>query len=262
MAPASRTIAGVALALLTLTAVYLPGGFDWLPWDLRPGSPFGQSLGICAALLLIATLYYLPVRRGDDPRQVKPVVQKWHSLAGTVGAALAVLHSRAALSEWSTLVLLAVLGLLATGLYGRIIAPQRVGAAFGRGAVPYGAAVSPAATASRIGELLEAKRRLLKVLAPEAREAEFVLRWRHWTRQPRTALRYHRLAAAERRTLARNPLSAFASIPATERYWRLCHLALAVLFVVGLLAHVITTVFFAGYVADGREIYWWHLTRW
>ena len=30
----------------------------------------------------------------------------------------------------------------------------------------------------------------------------------------------------------------------------------------GIVAHVITTVLFAGYVADGREIYWWHLTEW
>jgi len=36
----------------------------------------------------------------------------------------------------------------------------------------------------------------------------------------------------------------------------------AALCVVGIIAHVITTVFFAGYVADGREIYWWHLTDW
>jgi hypothetical protein len=36
----------------------------------------------------------------------------------------------------------------------------------------------------------------------------------------------------------------------------------ATLCVVGIVAHVVTTVFFAGYVADGREIYWCHLAEW
>jgi hypothetical protein len=30
----------------------------------------------------------------------------------------------------------------------------------------------------------------------------------------------------------------------------------------GLITHVIVVLFFAGYVADGRDIYWWHFTAW
>ena len=110
--------------------------------------------------------------------------------------------------------------------------------------------------------MVQRKRELLKTFDPESREGLFVLRWRHWTRHPRAALAYHRLVMAERRLLARNTLSAHAQIPWPERVWRRLHLWLAVLFLIGLLAHVVTTVFFAGYVADGREIYWWHLTAW
>ena len=47
-----------------------------------------------------------------------------------------------------------------------------------------------------------------------------------------------------------------------QAYWRALHLALAGLFVIGLFIHVIPVTFFAGYVADGGEIYWWHLTKW
>ena len=262
MASAGRSLALAMSCLLGLVAVYLLGGFDWLPWDLRPGSPFGQSLGIVAALILLASLFYMPVRRSDGERWGKPAAQTWHGFVGTLGTTLAVMHSQAALREWSTLVLLAVIGLLVTGVYGRLVAPLRVGATFGRGAIPYMAAARPRTdTATPDGPLAE-KRRLLRTIAAEAREGEFVLRWHHWTRTPRSAWRYHRLAVAERRSLSRNPLSASAEVSALERFWRRFHLGLAGLFVIGLLAHVVTTVFFAGYVADGREVYWWHVTQW
>ncbi|MDH3375829.1 MAG: hypothetical protein OEQ39_02550 [Gammaproteobacteria bacterium] len=262
MAPANRILAFIALGLIFACAVYLLGGVKWLPWDLRPGSPIGQSLGICAGMVLLGTLYYVRVRRSENTRLAKPASQTWHSLVSTLGATLAILHSQAALREWSTLVLLAIIGLLATGLYGRVIAPLRVGAAFGRSAVPYAVMEQPNATSNAVSDLIYAKRMLLKSLTDDTREGEFVLRWHHWTERPRAALRYHRLTLAERRLLARNPLSASAEIPAMERLWRRLHLLLAAMFIVGLLAHVVTTVFFAGYVADGREIYWWHITKW
>ena len=282
MASASRSLALVASGLLGFAAVYLLGGLNWLPWDLRPGSPVGQSLGIAAALILLSTLFYLPLRRSDGGRWGKPAAQALHGLAGTAGTALAIMHSQAALREWSTLVLLAVVGLLATGIYGRVVAPIRVGTTFGRSAIPYAAAARPHALPTTSDGLVTEKRRLLETIAAEAREGaregtkegtkegakegakegEFVLRWHHWTRSPSKAWRYHRLAISERRALARNPLSASSEVSALERLWRRVHLGLAGLFIIGLLAHVVTTVFFAGYVADGREIYWWHLTRW
>jgi hypothetical protein len=47
----------------------------------------------------------------------------------------------------------------------------------------------------------------------------------------------------------------------SERVWRVGHLGLAWLAILGLLAHVVTTVFFAEFAAGGREIYWWHLRK-
>jgi quinol-cytochrome oxidoreductase complex cytochrome b subunit len=57
------------------------------------------------------------------------------------------------------------------------------------------------------------------------------------------------------------PESATAHIPLLERMWRRSHLVLAALFVIGLAAHLITVLFFAGYVADGRDIYWWYFSE-
>lgn len=98
-ASASRSLALVALGLLGFAGVYLSGGLNRLPWDLRPGSPIGQSLGIAAALILLSTLYYLALRRSDGGRWGKPAAQALHGLAGTAGTALAILHSQAALRE-------------------------------------------------------------------------------------------------------------------------------------------------------------------
>ncbi len=43
MAQANRILVFIVLGLTALCAAYLLGGVKWLPWDLRPGSPVGQS---------------------------------------------------------------------------------------------------------------------------------------------------------------------------------------------------------------------------
>jgi hypothetical protein len=47
-----------------------------------------------------------------------------------------------------------------------------------------------------------------------------------------------------------------------QAWWRPLHMALAWLFVLGVVIHVVTVTFFAGYVADGGPITWWHLRAW
>ena len=37
---------------------------------------------------------------------------------------------------------------------------------------------------------------------------------------------------------------------------------IALLFYLGLLAHVVVVLFFAGYAAHGGAIDWWHITAW
>lgn len=263
MAPVNRTLGIVALALLVgavLGIVMIPA---WTHWDLRPGSPLGQILGIAAGVLLLGTLRYVVIRRSDRPGEDKPSAQRLHALAGSVGVALALVHSQATLREWSALVLLAALGLFATGLYGRLVAPGRFSDHFGANALPYLA--SGATTSAPSGESrrrLEHKRRILSTLDPAAREATFVLRLRHWLARPRLAWRYWRLASDERSAHRRLPESAVSRAPFAERVWRRGHLVLSVLFVIGLVAHILTVLFFAGYVAGDRTVYWWHFTAW
>ena len=43
---------------------------------------------------------------------------------------------------------------------------------------------------------------------------------------------------------------------------RRIHMAAAALFFLGLLAHVIVVLFFAGYAAGNGEIDWWYITAW
>ena len=57
-------------------------------------------------------------------------------------------------------------------------------------------------------------------------------------------------------------MRARASVGAAQAWWRPLHLALAATFIVGLLIHVVMVTFFAGYVAEGRPVTWWHLTAW
>ena len=49
---------------------------------------------------------------------------------------------------------------------------------------------------------------------------------------------------------------------ANEAWWRPLHLALAAAFVAGVVIHVVMVTFFAGYVADGGPVTWWHVTAW
>lgn len=264
MIPTSTRVIG----LIAVSALFLAGAWlGWVmlsdsPWDLRPGSSIGQMLGILAALLLLSTLRYVYIRRGDVSRRNKPRSQAFHSVAGILGAALAVMHSQAAMREWSALVLLAALGLLATGIYGRLVSPRRVGREFGRDAIAYFPIAYDASLQSNLASILTEKQTLLDKWDDAAvQERTFVPRVSHWLEHPLDCLRYQRLAALESRLLRRASMEAHPSQHLPERWWRRLHLHLAALFVVGLLAHLITVLFFAAYVADGREIYWWHFTR-
>jgi hypothetical protein len=230
-----------------------------VPYDPRPGAPVGQTLGVIAAALMIATLLYLPAKRSDVLTAPNRRLVLWHVVVGMTGAGVALAHSRLVVDHPPILVLLAFLGLLATGLYGRIIASRRLGPTFGRGGNPFRPA---AARPDGLGDLVERKRRLLAVLEPAAREGTFALVLSHWASQPLRAVRYYALAVEERRRMRAVGASGYRDeVSALERWWRIGHLILAWLAVIGLIAHVVTTLFFAQWAAGQREVYWWHLGK-
>ena len=106
-------------------------------------------------------------------------------------------------------------------------------------------------------DVIDRKVALLARLDPAANEATFSVTLSHLLRRPGTAIAYMQLARKEQRLMR-----ARASVGPAQAWWRPLHLALAATFIVGLLIHVVMVTFFAGYVAEGRPVTWWHLTAW
>jgi hypothetical protein len=109
----------------------------------------------------------------------------------------------------------------------------------------------------RLRQLILQKRALLDELDPAASEGTFSVTLGHFLRRPRLALAYQRLASLEARLLG-----ARQAVGAAQAWWRPLHMAIAWTFVLGVLGHVVTVSFFAGYVAGGATITWWHLSAW
>ena len=253
-------------SLLVVFLVALVGGFAYaaatsrvFPYDARPGAPVGQVLGVIAGCLMIASLLYLPAKRGGALTTPNRRLVLIHVLVGSVGAGVALAHSRLVVNQPPILVLLAFLGLLGTGLYGRLVGSQRMGPTFGRGGNPFRPGEG---TPEELRAFIEKKRALLARLDPGAREATFTLSLTHWGRHPFRATRYYALSLLERRRMrGLAPAGYQERMSFFERSWRVGHLVVAWLAILGLLAHVVTTLFFAEFAAGGREIYWWHLRK-
>lgn len=254
-----RALAALAAVVLLVGFVYAAAASRLAPYDARPGAPVGQTLGVTAAALMIATLLYLPAKRGDVLSAPNRRLVLWHVVLGMTGAGVALAHSRLVVDHPPILVLLAFLGLLASGLYGRIIAGRRLGPSFGRGGNPFRPA---AARPDNVRDLVERKQRLLVALEPGAREATFALALSHWAWNPLRAVRYYALAIEERRRMRALDAAGYQEeVGRLERWWRIGHLVLAWLAVIGLVAHVVTTLFFAQWAAGQREVYWWYLRK-
>ncbi|MGH7321653.1 MAG: hypothetical protein ACRELA_18800 [Candidatus Rokuibacteriota bacterium] len=255
----SRTLLAVSVGAPILGLAYAAATSKVFPYDARPGAPVGQTLGVIAAGLMIATLLYLPAKRGDVLTVPNRRLALLHIILGSVGAAVALAHSRLVVTEPPFLVLLAFLGLLATGLYGRLVASQRLGPTFGRGGNPFRSGGGPP---DELRAFAARKRALLARVDPGAREATFTLSLGHWNRQPLRSLRYYVLSFEERRRMRALEAAGYRErMGLLEQVWRVGHLLLAWLAILGLLAHVTTTLFFADFAAGGREIYWWHLRK-
>ncbi len=114
-----------------------------------------------------------------------------------------------------------------------------------------------AATRARLASIIARKRTLLPALAPQANEGSFSVTLPLLLRNPGTALAYRAFEREEARLLGTR-----RAVPAAQAWWRPLHLAIAWAFLAGVLIHVVTVTFFAGYVADYGPIGWWHLSAW
>jgi signal transduction histidine kinase len=254
-----RGLVAVAVAVPVLGFAYALLAPSIVRYDARPGAPVGQVLGVIAAALMIATLLYLPAKRSEVLSAPNRRLVLAHIVLGLIGAGVALAHSRLIVQHPPILVLLAFLGLLATGGYGRVIASRRIGSTFGRGGNPFRPAAGPPES---LRAVMRKKRDLLARLEPAASEGTFALALSHWARQPFHAARFYALSLGERRQMRALGAAGYRSeMGALERGWRVAHLVLAWLAVLGLLAHVVTTLFFAQWAADDREVYWWYLRK-
>ncbi len=244
-------LAGAAVALLVHFTVLRPV----LPAAWRtPGSPELYLVGVAGALLLLVSLVFVLVKRSGRGSAI-PAWFIAHVVCGTLGTVLVVIHSAGYLRRPPALLFLVLLTLILLGLHARVRLSSRMAATF----ATKQRAFAPAGQVdrSRLARVIEEKRTLLAVIDPQAREATFSPTLMHWLCSPLQSWRYARLIREENALVGTR-----ASVGMEQAWWRPLHLALAYLFVLGLLIHILTVTFFAGYVADGGPITWWHLKAW
>ena len=243
-------VAAIVLALL-LYVLLLPS----LPPALRtPGSPALYLVGVGGACLLLVSMAFVLVKRtgwGGSP----PAWFVAHVVASSLGTVLVVIHSAGYLRRPPALLFLALLGLILLGVWGRVWLSRRMSGTFGTKHAHFAALGEDKRAALR--DIIAEKVALLRTLDPAAREGTFSVTLAHRLRHPRLAARYAALARREDALMGTR-----AMVSPQQGYWRAAHLALAYTFVAGLVIHVVTVTFFAGYVADGGPITWWHLAEW
>jgi hypothetical protein len=219
-----------------------------------PGSPELYLTGVAGAALLLIPVAFALAKRGGH--SANPVA--WfnaHVACSLAGMMLIAVHSGGFLRRPPALLLLALTALAILGVWARVRGSRRIAATFSTKAPAF--RVPDSATRGRLKQIIAEKRRLLQILDPQAAESTFSANLPHFIHHPQLALAYRRLAREETTLLGTRQ-----AVSAAQAWWRPLHMALAWLFVAGIAVHVVTVTFFAGYVADGGPITWWHITAW
>ena len=246
------------LRLLALAVAAIAAWFALRPWLApawrTPGSPVLYLTGVAGVVLLLVPAAFSLAKRGGSSRDPRAWFNA-HVYCSLAGAVLISAHSGLLLRRPPALLLLALVTLAALGVWARLRGARRMAATFASktGIFP----IPDEAARARLRRLIAEKVVLLKQLDMRANEGTFSVTLGHLLRAPRLALAYRRLAREESRLLGTR-----AAAGAAQAWWRPLHLALAWIFVLGVLIHVVTVTFFAGYVAGGGPIAWWHLTEW
>lgn len=238
------TVIGIIIALSPIT-------------QHEPGSPAGQWAALLGTIaLLTPALFSLMKRSGvsDNP----PFWFITHVVCATIGVYFILFHAGG--GDWLSppgIVLFLMLFLVIQGAYLRVAISDRFAHLFARSAVSGGFGTAAKFDKAELQALIEQKQRLLKNLDSDAEEALFSPALRHWLTHPRLTLRYQRMVEEEAQMIG-----ARASAGFSLAWSRRIHMIAAALFFIGLVAHVITVLFFAGYAAGGDQINWWYITDW
>ncbi len=249
----ARLLALTVGAVATIAAWFCVRPLLSEAWRL-PGSPELYLTGVAGMALLLVPVAFVLAKRGG--RSTNPV--GWfnaHVVCSLAGMVLIAVHSGGFLRRPPALLLLALAALAVLGVWARMRGSRRMAATFSTKAPAF--RVPASATRDRLRQIITGKRRLLESLDPQAAEGTFSANLPHFICHPWLALAYHRLAREETMLLGTRQ-----AVSAAQAWWRPLHMALAWLFVAGIVIHVVTVTFFAGYVADGGPITWWHLTAW
>lgn len=230
-----------------------------LPEALRqPGSPIVYLLGVVGTILLLVPVVFVLIKRTG--RGGSPVV--WfiaHVGCANIGFLLVAIHTTGKLDQMPALLFLNLIALMALGIWARVQTSRTMADTFGtklKGFVRPSLGTAPGSRAE-LRETIDRKSELLKRLDPAANEATFSVTLSHLVRRPADAIRYLRLAQKEQRLIG-----ARTSVGPIQAWWRPLHLATAATFIAGALIHIVMVTFFAGYVADGGPVTWWHITAW
>jgi len=247
------------LAALTASAIAAVAAWfvlrAWLPEAWRtPGSPQLYLTGVAGALLLLVPAAFALAKRGGRSRQ--PLW--WFNLhvgCSLLGAVLIAAHSGGFLRRPPALLVLAIVALAAIGIWARVRGARLMAGTFASKTHVF--PPPDAAARERLRALIDEKRRLLARLDPSASEGTFSVTLPHYVKHPRFAIAYRRLEREESRLIGTR-----GAVGRGQAWWRPLHLLLAWTFVLGVVIHVVTVTFFAGYVAGGGPITWWHLAGW
>ena len=237
----------IILAALTLAWPGLPA----------PGSTLGQTCALLGAILLLAPFAFVVMKRSgttDSP----PAWFIAHVLATSLGSCLIFIH--VANGNWLSppgMVLLLLVFLILQGSLLRVVLSRGFSLLFARSSAPTGFSAPAGLDKTALQGIIDAKVELLARLDANADEALFSPALKHWLRQPWNSLRYQLLVEREARMVG-----ARAGAGVVLAWSRRIHMLAALGFYLGLIAHVIVVLFFAGYAADGGEIGWWYITAW
>jgi hypothetical protein len=247
-----RNILLLLCCVLILAALTLA----W-PGIPAPGSTLGQTCALLGAILLLAPFAFVLMKRSgktDSP----PAWFIAHVLATSLGSCLIFIH--VANGNWLSppgTVLLLMVFLILQGSLLRVVLSRGFSLLFARSSAAQGFMAPLGLNRNALQQVIDDKVELLARLDANADEALFSPALKHWLRQPWNSLRYHRLAEREVRMVG-----ARAGAGVVLAWSRRIHMLAALAFYLGLIAHIIVVLFFAGYAARGGEIEWWYITAW
>lgn len=248
--PLLCVLAAILVAMLAVVLMQL-----FVPTTREAGSPLRQSAAIFGTALLFVPLLFSIAKRGGLSRH-PPAWFVAHVLASVAGLLLVSFHALGGQFLSPPGAVLALLFFLALqGTLARIFLSAHFSQQFASRPVSYHQVDSTDRVT--LAEIIERKRALLPRFDASASEALFSPNLRHALRHPWLTLRYARLAAAEARLVG-----ARLNAGRVLSWWRRLHIAAAILFFLGVAAHVVVVTFFAGYAAAGRPIEWWHIAAW